>query len=219
MPTPKPVRLVDPFIMLGGTGTPPTGGTDMQCFSNGIHLTGESDDDLATFCDPEGFAYSLTLDLKMSLGPDSLDEALTDLGGPGTVVPFEFAYTADPASTANPHWSGKVRIPAVPIVDAGINEPTSFSLEMAVIGDVVRDDGTVTMALGVQGHSHAQTDPNDQTSTLWATDTPTDLAAAKADATHGDGKGTAMTTGQYVILGDGSKAHYDGTAWATGVTP
>lgn len=144
MPSPKPVRLVDPYIILGEDplAVPPVVGQDMKCFANGIHLTGESDDDLATFCDPEGFAYTLTLDLKMSLGAGSLDEALTALGGAGTVVPFEFAYTPDPASAENPHWSGKVRIPAIPIVDAGINEPTSFSLEMPVIGDVVRDDGT-----------------------------------------------------------------------------
>jgi hypothetical protein len=126
----------------------------MPCFSNGIHLTGEEDDALATFCDPQGFAYTLTLDLKMSLGTESLDEALQALGGPGTVVPFEFAYTADPASASNPHWTGECRLPAVPIVDAGINEPTSFSMEMPVIGDVVRDDGTVTAVVGTTTHSH-----------------------------------------------------------------
>lgn len=137
----KPVRLTDPFITLGvdGVGPPVTTAHDMQCFSNGIHLTGEADTDLATFCDPEGFAYTLTLDLKMSLGAGSLDEALEALGGPGTVVPFEFAYTSDPASPDNPHWTGTCRLPAVPVVDAGINEPTSFSMEMPVIGDVVKE--------------------------------------------------------------------------------
>lgn len=140
MPAPKPIRLTDPFIILGedNVGPPATVAQDMKCFSNGIHLTGEADDALATFCDPQGFAYMLTLDLKMSLGPESLDAALQALGGPGTVVPFEFAYTPDPASATNPHWTGKCRLPATPIVDAGINEPTSFSMEMDVIGDVVR---------------------------------------------------------------------------------
>lgn len=138
----RPVRLIDPYIILGGPAPGPPAPVNFQCFSNGIHLTGESDDDLATFCDPEGFAYTLTLDLKMSLGADSVDQALQTLGGTGTVVNFEFAYTDDPASIDNPHWSGEVRIPAIPVVDAGINEPTSFSLEMPVIGDVVRDDGT-----------------------------------------------------------------------------
>lgn len=155
---PKPIRLTDPFIVLGeddAVAVPPTVAQDMKCFSNGVHLTGEDDDDLATFCDPQGFSYTLTLDLKMSLGPDSLDAALQALGGPGTVVAFDFAYTDDPASASNPHWTGKCRLPAVPIVDAGINEPTSFSMEMPVIGDVIRDDGTTLAALG-GNHTHAE---------------------------------------------------------------
>ena len=63
---------------------------------------------------------------KMSLGSESLDEALWALGGPGTVVPFEFAYTnADPHTAANPHWTGtRFGRLAIPIVDAGINETT-----------------------------------------------------------------------------------------------
>jgi hypothetical protein len=158
MATPKPIRLTDPFITLGEdtTGPPATSAIQFVCFSNGIHLTGEADDDLATFCDPDGFAYTLSLDLKMSLGAGSLDEAFTKLGGPGTIVPFEFAYTTDPAADDNPHWSGRVRIPAIPIVDAGINEPTSFTIDMEVIGEITRDDGTVVTVLGANpNHTHA----------------------------------------------------------------
>jgi len=153
----RPIRLTDPLITLGAdddVAVPPTTAQQFICFSNGIHLTGEADDDLATFCDPDGFAYTLSLDLKMSLGADSLDEAFQLLGGPGTVVPFEFAYTTDPASKDNPHWSGKVRIPAIPIVDAGINEPTSFTIDMPVIGDIARDDGTGVTLLGANSHTH-----------------------------------------------------------------
>lgn len=158
---PKPIRLTDPFITLGADdpiAVPPTTAYSFQCFSNGIHLTGESDDDLATFCDPQGFAYTLSLDLKMSLGPESLDEAIQNLGGPGTVVPFEFAYTGDPASASNPHWTGKVRLPAFPIVDAGINEATSFTVDMDVIGEITRDDGTTQTMVGASApHDHTET--------------------------------------------------------------
>jgi hypothetical protein len=163
MATPKPIRLTDPFITLGvdGVGPPVTTAHSFTCFSNGIHITGEADDDLATFCDPEGFAYTVSLDLKMSLGAESLDEAITALGGPGTVVPFEFAYTADPASADNPHWSGEVRLPAIPIVDAGINEATSFTIDMAVIGEITKDVGSgVTMVLGATP-SHTHTTPDE----------------------------------------------------------
>lgn len=153
---PRPIRLTDPHITLGedNVGPPATVAIEFVCFSNGIHLTGDADDALATFCDPQGFAYTLSLDLKMSLGPDSLDAAFQELGGPGTVLPFEFAYTTDPASATNPYWSGKVRLPAIPIVDAGINEPTSFTIDMEVIGDITRDDGTVTTILGANTHTH-----------------------------------------------------------------
>lgn len=145
MATPKPKRLSDPFIVLGedNAGPPVTVAQVFKCFSNGIHLVGEEDDELATFCDPQGYAYTLSLDLKMSLGAESLDEALQSLGGPGTVVPFEFAYEDDVASAENPHWSGKCRLPAVPIVDAGINEPTSFTMEMPVIGEITRTPAPV----------------------------------------------------------------------------
>jgi hypothetical protein len=93
----------------------------------------------------------------MSLGAESLDEALMALGGPGTVVAFEFAYTDAVASVDNPHWLGEVRIPAWPIVDAGINEATSFTIDMPVIGDVTRDDGTVVRVIGARAHTHNRT--------------------------------------------------------------
>lgn len=169
MAAPKPIRLTDPFITLGvdAAGPPVTVAHSFQCFANGIHLTGEADDDLATFCDPEGFAYTLSLDLKMSLGAESLDEALEALGGPGTVVPFEFAYTGDPAAADNPHWTGEVRLPAIPIVDAGINEATSFTIDMAVIGEITKDVGGATFIVGAREHTH-ETPPVDNTETVAA---------------------------------------------------
>ena len=89
------------------------------------------------------------------MGADSLDEALTSLGGPGTVVPFDFAYRNAPAAADNPHWTGEVRLVAVPVVDAGINEVTEINLEMDVIGDISRDDGSTVTVLGASGHTHS----------------------------------------------------------------
>jgi hypothetical protein len=146
----RPIKLVDPYIVLGEDdplATPPTTAQVLTCFSKGVHLMGEEDDAMATFCDPLGYSWKLSIDLLMSLGPESLDEALQSLGGPGTVVPFEFAYTPDVASATNPHWTGKVRLSAWPIVDAGINEPTEFTMEMDTIGDILRDDGSVTRSI------------------------------------------------------------------------
>lgn len=47
---------------------------------------------------------------------------------------------------------------------------------------------------------------------------PADLATLKADPNVGDSaySGPAWTTGQYVVLGDDSNAHWDGSAWAAG---
>jgi len=49
---------------------------------------------------------------------------------------------------------------------------------------------------------------------------PADLTTLKADAVIGDAgtskPGNAWTTGQYVVLGDKSQAHWDGNAWVVG---
>lgn len=49
---------------------------------------------------------------------------------------------------------------------------------------------------------------------------PANLAALKADPVVGDAgtskPGATWTTGQYVVLGDASQAHWNGTAWAVG---
>ena len=141
MAAPKAAKLVDPFITLTGAGTTPTP-VQLKCFARGIHLTPESDDAAATFCDPLGFSWLLTIDLVQSLGAEGLDEALWSLGGPGTMVDFDFAYSDDaaaPATVDNPHWTGRARLVAWAPVDAGINEPTEINLEMTVDGDVTRD--------------------------------------------------------------------------------
>jgi hypothetical protein len=133
----RPERLTDPYITLTNASTE----VQLKCFSKGIHLLPEEDSAAATFCDPLGYSWVLTIDLLQSVGADSLDEALWSLGGPGTVVDFDFAYYDDsitPAGIENPHWTGQARLTAWAPVDAGINETTEINLEMTVIGDVVR---------------------------------------------------------------------------------
>ena len=141
MPTVRPERLTDPHITLTGAGATPTA-VQLKCFAKGIHLVPEEDDAAATFCDPLGYSWVLTIDLLQSVGAGSLDEALWGLGGPGTVVDFDFAYYDDsvtPPGIENPHWSGQARLVAWAVVDAGINETTEINLEMDVIGDVTRE--------------------------------------------------------------------------------
>ena len=143
---PRPVRLTNPTITLTNTATTPVT-VDFTCFCSGVHLVPEEDDAAATFCDPMGFLWTLTLDLKMSLGVGSLEEAYNDLGGAGTVVEFDFAYDDDVASETNPHWTGEVRLVALPIVDAGINEVTEITYELDVIGEPTREPAVTPPAV------------------------------------------------------------------------
>ena len=151
----RPVRLVDPFITLTGAGTTPTP-VVLKCFAKGIHLVPEEDDAAATFCDPLGYSWVLTIDLLQSVGAEGLDEALWSLGGPGTVVEFDFAYsdTPGPGTVDNPHWTGTARLTAWAVVDSGINETTEINLEMTVIGDVVREP-TPTVPAGAEALGYA----------------------------------------------------------------
>ena len=146
----KPVRLIKPFIELTNpdiAGAPPVPVTvNLTCFARGLHLMGDEDDALATFCDPLGYAWALTVDLLQSLGAEGLEEALLSLGGPGTILDFDIAYSEAVASVDNPHWTGQCRMTAVPIVDAGIDEPTEINLEMDVIGEIVREPAYVVVA-------------------------------------------------------------------------
>lgn len=145
----RPVKLVSPYLVFSNQEATPVE-VNLTCYARGVHLVPEEDDASATFCDPLGFTWVLTVDLLQSLGAEGLDELLWSLGGPGTRITVEFAYT-DPATPGtgtadNPIWTVETRLPAWSVVDAGINEPTEINLEMAVIGDPVRDpDALVTV--------------------------------------------------------------------------
>lgn len=148
MANPKPTRLTYPFITLTTQDAVPVT-AELTCYCKGIHLAPEDDDASATFCDPTGYLWNLTLDLLQSVGTEGLDDLLWSLGGPGTLCDFDFAYVNDGAPTAvatNPHWTGVVRLSAWPVVDAGIDEVTEFEWELAVVGEWVRDPAPTTPA-------------------------------------------------------------------------
>lgn len=197
----RPVRLTNPWITLNGV--------DFTCMCAGVHLVPEEDDALATLCDPYGYAWLLTLDLKQSVGPGSCDEALWSLGGPGTIVNFEFAYDKAASSAANPHWTGQARLPAWAVVDAGINEPTDITLEMDVIANVTR----------------APTAPTAKSQAAPGSVFATEATVTAEDATNAaklTGLGyvavptTAWTTGQAITILPTYQFNWSGTAWAAG---
>ena len=69
-----------------------------------------------------------------------------------------------------------------------------------------------------------QGNPDNKTHDVFGGSVPatiTDLASLKADATYGDGNysGAAMATDEYVNLGSGVHAYWDGSAWQSGEAP
>ena len=142
----RPIRLTNPFITLSNDEALPVT-VDLTCYAKGVHLTPEEDDAAATFCDPLGYMWVLTIDLLQSLGAEGLHTLLNSLGGPGTLITFDVAFNGDVASVDNPHWTGQTRLSAWALIDAGINETTEINLEMDVIGDVLEDDGTVLQSV------------------------------------------------------------------------
>lgn len=110
-----------------------------------------------------------------------------------------------------------------------------LTLQSGTIGGPGRTTLTATVSLPVNGKpsvcfgNATASDPVDgfNVSATFAAATGVapaslgDLTAAGADATVGDGVLTGFTfaTGEYVILGDASQAHYTGGAWASGVMP
>jgi len=90
---------------------------------------------------------------------------------------------------------------------------------------------TADVTLNIQGYPDIKdpsgvsirpdADPLNLTGATFGATTPAaDLATLKADAVYGDGGSSApasdFTAGQYVILGDASKAHYASSAWVVG---
>lgn len=204
MATAKPMRLQDPFIKLG------TGPTlkDMKCFAKGLHLVPEEDDAAATFCDPLGYQWLLTIDLLMSVGPESTDDALWAIGGPGAVVAWEFAYNNTAASATNPHWNGTARLTAWSVVDAGINETTEINLELNVIGDITR---TPTAPANKSGAAPGTVYPAEATVTAEDATNAAKLAGLGYTAVPT----TAWTYGQKMTVGL-FDFNWSGTAWASG---
>ena len=104
---------------------------------------------------------------------------------------------------------------------AGTNAlPTAWAAPLVADkdGDVVLAQSVFTVA----GHASLPdaNDPLDQSGFVgFDTYAFATLAALKADVTYGDGNtptGGAHTTGEYVVLGNGTKAHYAAAAWSAG---
>lgn len=120
----------------------------------------------------------------------------------------------------------------------GHDEPSATGLVIVQAGGFGGTPGeplVSSVVLNIQGYpdikdpsgnsirTPTSNDPNDLTLSVFGSqaNVPADLATLKAHGTYGDATyaGSAMTSGQYVRLGDNSQAHWDDVAWTAGVTP
>ena len=196
---------------------------DFQCEATSIGITssGGEEQELTTLC-PEGSfketaarSYSLTVTLAQDV--ENLDSFLMwALIHDGETVDFTYYPKTD--NRGNPVGYGfKGRVTVSPPDTIGGVESGNFATSTVTFGmqgkyAVVDAQGSVVTVL----------DPLNVTKVnLPNAATFVNLAALSGDATVGDGlySGPAFTRGQYVVLGDGSKASYSANAWSAGAMP
>ena len=110
-------------------------------------------------------------------------------------VPVDFQYTENPGDHAI-SWTSKGKA----------------TFDASEVGFTPSQTGKHNVTMQVQSEHLLMAGQVELTGTFGS------LAALQADQTEGDGNysGAAMTTGQYVVLGDGSCAHYATGAWVAG---
>jgi hypothetical protein len=128
-----------------------------------------------------------------------------------------------PSADAQDKWVGKVVPEALTVggdVGARITSDAEWKITQLVtpprLGSKTVIGGATVAITGVSAGTPGAFAPGGAT-------LPANLSALKADPVVGDAgtskPGTAWTTGQWVNLGDGSHAYWNGTAWAVGEAP
>lgn len=110
-------------------------------------------------------------------------------------APVDFVYTENPGDTAV-SWTAKGKA----------------TFDASEVGFTPSQTGRHSVTMQVQDEHLLMAGQVELTKSFAS------LAALKADPTQGDGNYSgAMTAGQYVVLGDGTCAHYAAAAWSAGV--
>lgn len=142
-----------PFVPVKPTIKIGTGGTAVQieCAGGELVVAPEQDqNEVETFCGvftyykPE--KWMITLTAYVSYGADGLWNALRPLVG--TTQTFQILPDAATAvGVGNPKMSGSCRVKGFPFFSGGPGEPTSFDLELAVLGiPTFATTGTITLS-------------------------------------------------------------------------
>lgn len=186
--------------------------------------TGGDEETLEVLCgDTVTDAASATLTATLNM------VAIQDFTNPAGLIAFawsndglekDFSWqpTEDPLDT----WTGRTVVQALTAggdVAARLTTDAAWPINYLKLPEKLGAKVVLGSAIAITGVTAG--DPGAFTPS--GADLPDDLAALKLDAVVGDtgsAKPTAAwTTGQWVYLGDGSEAHWDGTAWLDGKAP
>jgi hypothetical protein len=194
--------------------------TDYSCqvTSATITASANSTDVPATFCEP---ASSINVPSSFSLDI----EGLQDWGAAESLSEYTFIHDAEQVAFAvyldgatDPSATGTCSLAAG---DYGgtAGEPLTFTQSFPILGypnitdsagAPLRPNGGV-VATGASAGTPGAFTPSGATA-------PANLAALQSGGITAS-PATAWTTGQYVVLGDNSHAHWDGAAWTAGDAP
>lgn len=147
----------------------------------------------------------VTVDFYGAYGTGEVHATLYPIHQGRTIVPF--AWRSDqtsPVSSSNPELQGNVQIltysPSAKRGDAETFQVTFVAADAAGLNYVS------VLATGATAGTPGSFTPSGATP-------PANLAALTGITAS---PSSAWTTGQYIVLGDGSHAHWTGTAWAAG---
>jgi hypothetical protein len=132
-----PFILISPSIKLG----PPATAVEIKCSTHQIsHGIDQNSNDYETFCGSYrvyGAAHeTITLTVYQNFDPTGPWAVLSPLRG----QTVEFELLPDDrvaASPTNPKMTGVVRVPAMPFIDAAVNEASEIDVELAIQGTPV----------------------------------------------------------------------------------
>lgn len=212
---PTPHFKTKPLILIGTSAAPVY---ELQCAANSIEMTPEQDEnDYDTFCGtyyttgPE--KWTITATVLQSFGTDGVWTNLRPLVG--QLVDFEIRPDApDARSIDNPAQTGKAILKAFPFLTGGVNEPSEIDIELKVQGVITQ---AITGGTPVRATSATAGTPGAFTPA--GAMVPNNLTDLQATPTITASPATVWTTGQYVALQDGTRAHWNGTAWTAGAKP
>ena len=211
-------KLKTGSLLLGGTGSPPTGGTEFACQATNVRIVpsfNEEGDNVETLCG-DTLAPSTTTDWALQgthiQDWDSTGMGIIEYSWVNNLVTVPFIWKPNASAVT---YSGEVQVRALEVGGdvntrittdfdwpiSGMPVPTWASPAVAATGATAGTPGTWTPG--------GSTPPSSVANLIAGT--PNAVTASP---------NTAWTTGQYVQTGTagvGGQAHWDGTAWVTGV--